>query len=160
MLKNRELAASIFLFVALGFGLYGGVFIFPLFTQNLLHFTPTETGLVLMPGGIATAVTAVICGTLLNGPRPKADPRVLIAIGVALFVVSQWKLGHLTTEAGESDVRLALIIRGAGLGFLFTPINNVAYASLKPSEAQQASGLINLSASWEGRSGSPSWRPT
>ena len=40
---------------------------------------------------------------------------------------------------------LALIIRGAGLGFLFTPINNVAYASLKPSEAQQASGLINLS---------------
>jgi len=28
---------------------------------------------------------------------------------------------------------------------LFTPINNVAYASLEPSEAQQASGLINLS---------------
>jgi MFS transporter, DHA2 family, multidrug resistance protein len=145
VLKNRELAASIFLFVALGFGLYGGVFIFPLFTQNLLRFTPTETGLALMPGGIATAVTAVICGMLLNGPRPKVDPRVLIAIGVALFVVSMWDLGHLTTEAGESDVRFALIIRGAGLGFLFTPINNVAYASLKPSEAQQASGLINLS---------------
>jgi DHA2 family multidrug resistance protein len=145
VLKNRELAASIFLFVALGFGLYGGVFIFPLFTQSLLRFTPTETGLALMPGGIATAVTAVICGILLNGPRPKVDPRVLIAIGVALFVMSMWDLGHLTTEAGESDVRFALIIRGAGLGFLFTPINNVAYASLKPSEAQQASGLINLS---------------
>ncbi len=145
VLKNRELAASIFLFVALGFGLYGGVFIFPLFTQSLLHFTPTETGLALMPGGIATAFTAVICGLLLNGPRPKVDPRVLIALGVALFVVSMWDLGHLTTDAGEADVRLALIIRGAGLGFLFTPINNVAYASLRPSEAQQASGLINLS---------------
>jgi MFS transporter, DHA2 family, multidrug resistance protein len=145
VLKNRELAASIFLFVALGFGLYGGVFIFPLFTQSLLRFTPTETGLALMPGGIATAVTAVICGLLLNGPRPKVDPRLLIAVGVALFVVSMWDLGHLTTNAGEADVRLALIVRGAGLGFLFTPINNVAYASLKPSEAQQASGLINLS---------------
>jgi MFS transporter, DHA2 family, multidrug resistance protein len=145
VLKNRELAASIFLFVALGFGLYGGVFIFPLFTQSLLHFTPTETGLALMPGGIATAVTAVICGLLLNGPKPKVDPRILIGIGVALFVASMWDLGHLTTNAGEADVRLALIIRGAGLGFLFTPINNVAYASLKPSEAQQASGLINLS---------------
>src|SRR5215213_5706604 len=145
VLKNRDLAASIFLFIALGFGLYGGVFIFPLFTQTLLHFTPTETGLALMPGGLATAVTAVICGILLNGPRPKVDPRVLIAIGVALFVASMWDLGHLTTAAGESDVRLALIIRGAGLGFLFTPINNVAYASLEPSEAQQASGLINLS---------------
>jgi MFS transporter, DHA2 family, multidrug resistance protein len=145
VLKNRELAAAIFLFIALGFGLYGGVFIFPLFTQSLLHFTPTETGLALMPGGLATACTAVICGMLLNGPSPKVDPRVLIGIGVALFVASMWDLGHLTTAAGESDVRLALIIRGAGLGFLFTPINNVAYASLKPSEAQQASGLINLS---------------
>ena len=145
VLKNRELAASIFLFVALGFGLYGGVFIFPLFTQSLLHFTPTETGLALMPGGIATAATALICGWVLNGARPLADPRVLIAIGVALFVWAMWDLGHLTTAAGEADVRLALVIRGAGLGFLFTPINNVAYASLKPSEAQQASGLINLS---------------
>ena len=55
-----------------------------------------------------------------------------------------WDLGHLTTAAGEPDVRLALMIRGAGLGFLFTPINNVAYASLEPQEAQQAAGLINL----------------
>ncbi len=145
VLRNRELAASIFLFVALGFGLYGGVFIFPLFTQSLLHFTPTETGLALLPGGLATAVTALICGRLLNGARPLVDPRILIAIGVGIFVVSMWDLGHLTTAAGEPDVRIALIIRGAGLGFLFTPINSVAYASLKPSEAQQASGLINLS---------------
>jgi DHA2 family multidrug resistance protein len=55
-----------------------------------------------------------------------------------------WKLGHLTTVAGEADARYPLIIRGIALGFLFTPINNVAYANLKPSEAQEASGLINL----------------
>jgi MFS transporter, DHA2 family, multidrug resistance protein len=144
VLRNRELAASIFLFVALGFGLYGGVFIFPLFTQSLLRFTPTETGLALLPGGLATAVTAMICGRLLTGARPLVDPRILIGLGVAIFLVAMWDLGHLTTNAGEPDVRLALIIRGAGLGFLFTPINNVAYASLKPSEAQQAAGLINL----------------
>lgn len=144
VLRNRDLAGSIFLFIALGFGLYGGVFLFPLFTQNLLHFTPTETGLTLMPGGIATAVAAIICGRMLNGARPLMDARALIYIGVGLFVISMWRLGHLTVEAGEPEARYALIIRGLGLGFLFTPINNVAYANLKPSEAQQASGLINL----------------
>src|SRR4051795_9295318 len=82
---------------------------------------------------------------MLNGARPLVDPRVLIGIGVVLFVIAMWDLGHLTTAAGESDVRLALIVRGLGLGFLFPPINNVPYPSLKPSEAQQASGLINLS---------------
>ena len=145
VLKNRDLAASIFLFVALGFGLYGGVFLFPLFTQNLLGFTPTETGLTLMPGGIATAAMALVCGRLLNGKEPLVDSRILIYIGVALFVISMWQLGHLSTVAGEADARYPLIIRGLGLGFLFTPINNVAYANLEPSQAQQASGLINLS---------------
>jgi DHA2 family multidrug resistance protein len=144
VLRNRELSASIFLFVSLGFGLYGGTFIFPLFTQSILHFSPTETGLTMLPGGLATAATALLCGYLLNGKRPLVDPRILIAIGISLFLFSMYKLGHLTTAAGESDVRIALIIRGAGLGFLFTPINNVAYGSLEPRDAQQAAGLINL----------------
>jgi len=145
VLHNRTLAASIFLFVALGFGLYGGVILFPLFAQGILHFTPTETGLAMLPGGIATGASALICGKLLNGRKPLVDPRLLIALGVFLFVVSMWKMGHLTTVAGEIDVRNALLFRGFGLGMLFTPINNVAYASLEPHEAQQAAGLINLS---------------
>ncbi|MEP6781555.1 MAG: DHA2 family efflux MFS transporter permease subunit, partial [Gemmatimonadaceae bacterium] len=144
VLKNRTLAASLFLFIALGFGLFGGVFLFPLFAQGILGFTPTETGLVMMPGGLATAFSALICGILLNGAKPKADARVLIACGVILFAVSMWIMGHLSTAAGEPDVRLALLVRGFGLGLLFVPINNVAYASIQPNEAQQAAGLINL----------------
>ncbi|NUO37332.1 MAG: DHA2 family efflux MFS transporter permease subunit [Gemmatimonadaceae bacterium] len=145
VLHNRTLSASIFLFVSLGFGLYGGVFLFPMFAQGILHFTPTETGLAMLPGGLATGASALVCGFLLNGKKPLADPRVLIAMGIALFAVSMWKMGHLTTVAGEGDVRAALLVRGFGLGMLFTPINNVAYASLEPGEAQQAAGLINLS---------------
>lgn len=145
VLKNRTLAASIFLFIALGFGLYGGVFLFPMFAQGILHFTPTETGLAMLPGGLATMASALICGRLLNGREPMVDPRILIFLGVALFSLSMWKMGHLTTGSGESDVRAALIVRGFGLGLLFVPINNAAYGSLEPSEAQQAAGLINLS---------------
>ena len=69
VLKNRALLASIFLFVVLGFGLYGGVIIFPLFTQTILGFSPTQTGWAMMPGGLATAAMAV----LLGGHGPQAD---------------------------------------------------------------------------------------
>ena len=144
VLHNRSLSSAIFLFVALGFGLYGGVYLFPLFTQTILRFTPTETGLALLPGGIATGISALICGRLLNGVRPLVDPRVLILIGISIFIFSMWQLGHMSIQSGEPDTRMALLIRGFGLGFLFTPINQVAYASLHPQEAQQASGLINL----------------
>ena len=145
VLKNRTLAASIFLFIALGFGLYGGVFLFPMFAQGILHFTPTQTGLAMLPGGLATMASALLCGRLLNGRVPLVDPRILIAFGVSLFAVSMWKMGHLSSLSGESDVRAALIVRGFGLGLLFVPINNAAYGSLEPQEAQQAAGLINLS---------------
>ena len=145
VLHNRTLSASIFLFITLGFGLYGGVFLFPMFYQGILHFTPTETGLAMLPGGIATGASALLCGWMLNGKKPLVDPRILIAAGIALFSFSMWRMGHLTTAAGEIDVRNALLIRGFGLGLLFVPINNVAYASLEPSEAQQAAGLISLS---------------
>jgi DHA2 family multidrug resistance protein len=145
VLHNRDLAACLFLFIALGFALYGGTFMFPLFTQTILRYTPTKTGMSLMPGGLATAATALLCGRLLTGKKPLADARVLIGIGVVLIVTAMWRLGHLSVLAGDDDVRLALIIRGAALGLLFAPINNVAFGSLKPSEAQQASGLINLS---------------
>ena len=143
VLRNRELSACLALFVTMGFALYGGTFIFPLFTQTILGFTPTETGLTLMPGGLATAATALLCGRLLTGARVEA--RVLILIGVVLIMVAMWRLGHLSVNAGEDDVRVALIIRGAALGLLFAPINYVAFGSLRPSEAQQAAGLINLS---------------
>ena len=94
VLKNRDLAASIFLFVVLGFGLYGGAFLFPLFTQTILGFTPTSTGLAMMPGGIATGgagASAAAC--LLNGAKPKADARVLILGGMALMLVAMWHPG-------------------------------------------------------------------
>lgn len=145
VLKNRDLAACLFLFVALGFALYGGTFMFPLFTQTILAYTPTKTGLALMPGGLATACTAMLCGRLLTGAKPLADARVLIGCGVLMIVFAMWRLGHLSVLSGDETVRLALIMRGAALGLLFAPINSVAFASLKPSEAQQASGLINLS---------------
>ena len=144
ILKNRDLTGGLILFLALGFGLYGGVFIFPMFVQNVLHFSPTATGLVLLPGGLATGVAAMFCGRALNGAKPLVDPRVLIFIGMGIFIASMWMLGHLTPQSGEPDTRVGLIVRGLGLGFLFAPINFVVFAALKGPEIQQASGLINL----------------
>lgn len=144
VLRNRDLSAAMTMFLAMGFGLYGGVFLFPLFAQNILHFTPTVTGLVLMPGAIATGASALICGRLLNGKKPLLPPNVVIIFGMTLFILSMWKMGHLTILSGEPDTRLALIVRGFGLGCLFTPINLAAFSSLKGAEIAQGASLLNL----------------
>lgn len=144
VLKNRELSAALVLFLVLGFGLYGGIFIFPLFVQNILGFTPTVTGAVLMPGGIATGVTAMLSGQILNRKNNKIKPWVIILLGMGLFVFSMWDLAHMTDQSGEPDTRLALILRGAGLGMLFVPINLAAFSSLKGVEISQGAAMLNL----------------
>jgi MFS transporter, DHA2 family, multidrug resistance protein len=145
ILKNRTLSATLFLFVVLGFGIFGGTYLFPLVSQNVLGFTSMQTGLALLPGGIATGVSILLCGAMLNRPGRAIDSRLIIASGTLVTMVSMWMLGHLSVESGSEDTTLALLLRGLGTGLLFVPINAAAFASLQKSELQQASGLLNLS---------------
>ena len=144
VLKNRTLAASLFLFIALGFGLYGGSFLYPLLAQNILNFTPMQTGLALLPGGIATTCSILICGAIINRPKPLLDPRVLIVFGTGVTIISLWMLGNLSVLSGTGDTTFALLIRGFAMGFIFVPLNQIAFASLQKKDIQQASGLLNL----------------
>lgn len=141
VVRDRGLAASLVLGTVLGFGLYGGVFIYPLFAQTILHFTPTATGLALLPGGLATAVAVIFCGRVLSKGM---DPRILIVSGMFVYIGSMWMLGHLTPQSGESDTQAGLLVRGLGLGLVFIPISTVAFAGLKGAQIAQGAALYNL----------------
>ncbi|MBN9415224.1 MAG: DHA2 family efflux MFS transporter permease subunit [Candidatus Eremiobacteraeota bacterium] len=144
VLKNRDLTTALILYLALGFGLYGGTFLFPLFAQSLLHLTPTATGAAMVPGGIATGVAAIVSGQILNRPKPIVSGRAIILGGLVLFLMGTWDLGTLNSQAGEPNVRIALILRGLSLGMLFTPINLAALSSLKGREIAEGASLLNL----------------
>ncbi|MGO8671351.1 MAG: DHA2 family efflux MFS transporter permease subunit [Capsulimonadaceae bacterium] len=144
VLKHLSLRMGLTLSMALGFGLFGGVFLYPMFVQRILHFTAIETGFALLPGGIASGFSMMICGRLLNKTDP-VDPRRMLAFGVTMFVVSMWQLSRLTSQSGIWDAQIALIIRGAGLGCLFMPINVSVLTSVPREDVAQASALLNLS---------------
>jgi len=141
VLRNRSLAGAVVLGLVLGFGLYGGVFIYPLFVQTILGFTPTATGLALLPGGIMTAIAVVICGRLL---QRGFDARILILVGMFVYMGAMWVLGHLTTQSGLGDTQTGLMVRGFGLGLVFIPISTVAFAGLQGAEIAQGAALYNL----------------
>lgn len=141
VLKDPGLAGAVILGAVLGFGLYGGVFIYPLFAQTILGFTSTATGLVLLPGGIATAVAVVFCGRVL---QKGLDARILIVAGMLVYISSMWMLGHLTTQSGQADTQLGLMVRGLGLGLVFIPISTVAFSGLKGAQIAQGAALYNL----------------
>ncbi|MCW3062338.1 MAG: Inner rane component of tripartite multidrug resistance system [Capsulimonas sp.] len=144
VLKHRALTAGCVLLFIGGAGIYAGSFLMPLFVQSVLGFSPTEAGLLFLPAGVVTIIGTILAGRLLNGANPLVKPPVLIAIGLIGFSLSQWLLGHLSPQSGRPDIEIGLMLRGVGMGFLFTPITVASLGSLKGAEIAQGAGLTNL----------------
>lgn len=141
VLKDRSLAlGTVFTFI-LGFGLYSSVFIFPVFVQSILGFTATQTGLILLPGGLATAFMMPIIGKLLQKGFP---PQILNAFGFTLFFVFCLRLSSSTLGSSQADFFWPLVLRGVGLSFLFVPLTTLALSNLKGQDIAQGTGLTNM----------------
>jgi MFS transporter, DHA2 family, multidrug resistance protein len=125
----------------LGFGLYGTVFVFPVFCQQLLGFSAQQTGEILFPGGIVTIAMMPFIGIMLK----KGIPAQFMATGgLLLFFVFSNMLSKSTLSSGTSDFFWPLVIRGAGMALLFVPLTTLAIQDLKGSEIGQGSGLNNM----------------
>jgi len=126
--------------VVAGFGLFGTSLILPLFFQNILGFTAFDTGLALLPGALATAVSMFVVGRLTN----LLDPRILVAFGMLVFGASTWWLGGLNQQAGYWDVFWPRALQGFALGFLFVPLTTVMLGAVPRSELAGATGVSTL----------------
>jgi MFS transporter, DHA2 family, multidrug resistance protein len=141
ILKNRSFAIGIVTSFVLGFALYGSVFIFPVFCQNLLGFDAEQTGLILFPGGLATIMMMPWVGRMLKRGVPA---QLMSAGGFILFFVFTWMLSNSTLESGTGDFFWPLIVRGIGMSILFVPLTTLALQDLPPADMGQGTGLNNM----------------
>jgi DHA2 family multidrug resistance protein len=140
ILASRQLAAGVSIAAVLGFALYGSLFVLPIFLQSLHGLTANQTGLVILPGAIASAVTMAFVGRNAN----RLDARITVSIGAVLFFASMWKLSQMTLPSGPEETFWPLILRGVGLGLIFVPLTNASMAELKVRELAQGTGMFNL----------------
>ncbi len=139
--KDRSLAVGTLFTFILGFGLYSSIFIFPVFAQNLLGFTAMQTGLILLPGGIATAIMMPVVGKLLQRRVPA---QLMNALGFISFFVFTYLLSRSTLASGRVNFFWPLIFRGVGLGLLFVPLTTLALSNLRGKDIAQGAGLTNM----------------
>jgi DHA2 family multidrug resistance protein len=141
IMRHRSFSVGMFTSFILGFGLYGSVFVFPVFCQNLLGFNAQQTGELLFPGGLCTIFMMPFIGKMLNKGIPA---QFMATVGMFLFFVFTWMLSNSTLATGERDVLIPLLIRGVGMALLFVPLTTLAMADLKGPEIGQGSGLNNM----------------
>ena len=140
VLKSRQLSAGVSFAAFLGLALYGSVFVLPIFLQSLHGFTAWQTGRVILPGAIASAVTMAFVGK----NAAKLDARITCVIGAFMFLASMYMMSIITIDVGVGDLFWPLILRGVGLGLIFVPLTSATMAELKTSELAQGTGMFNL----------------
>jgi DHA2 family multidrug resistance protein len=138
--RSRGFSAGNFIGIISGFGLFGTALVFPLFFQNVLGFTATLTGLALLPGALATAISMPIAARLSKW----VDGRISIAFGLLLFAIGAWTMGDLNANAGFSDVLWPRIVQGFALGFLFVPLSTKTLAGIPRDRLANATGIYTL----------------
>jgi MFS transporter, DHA2 family, multidrug resistance protein len=140
VLRHRSLWAGCLVSMVVGAGLYGALFSVPIFAQSVLRFTPQQTGMLLLPGAIASAVTMPLAARLAR----RVDPRLQLAAGALTIVASMLWLNDMTPQTGEPDLFWPLIVRAVGTVLMFIPLSLAALGSVPKREVAAAAGLYNL----------------
>jgi EmrB/QacA subfamily drug resistance transporter len=140
LFKNGIFSSSVVIASMLTVGLYGGVFLIPLFTQNLLLRTPMETGLLLMPASIVTAMMMPISGFLFD----RFGVKVLAIAGLALTAWGTLKFHNLNLNTSNNNIMIFAALRSLGMGLALMPITSAGLKTVPAKLVGKASALNNV----------------
>ncbi len=114
---------SIFSFV-LGLGLYGSVYLLPLFLGRVRGYDSLQIGETMFVTGAAMFLSAPIAGLLMR----VMDLRLMLAIGLGMFGAGLWWMAHLTVE-----LRVLGVVLAAGTARC---VNDVRHAAGQPDSTR------------------------
>ena len=102
--------------------LMSGIYVLPLFLQNLRGYTAMETGLILFPSAIASGLMMPISGAIFD----KFGAKVVTVPGLLVVAFATYKMSMFNMDTTRTTVTLIATLRGLGLGFAMMPVNTAA----------------------------------
>jgi DHA2 family multidrug resistance protein len=139
-LKNRNFAAGCCVFLIFGAALYALVTMLPLFLQLLMGYTALDAGLTVSPRGLGVLGALGFVGFLVR----KVNLRLLLAFGFTILGMSCFLLSRLTLEVSMSNIVLANVLTGFGMGFIFVPLTTLSLSGLRNDQMGSGTGIQNL----------------
>ena len=134
------LATNVVAFIVT-FSMLATFFFLTLYLQNVLGYSPLETGLRFLPATLIIIVAGPVAGRLTDriGPRP------LMTAGLLLCAASLFLQSRLEVDTGYMQLLPAFLLLGLGLGLTMSPMSTAAMNSVDKTKAGVASGVLSMS---------------
>ena len=137
---RRDFLSSSLAYVAATVLTFGMLMLIPVFLEQvrLPHLSALDTGLTLVPIGVAALLAVIVCARLYN----VLGPRVLVIAGSAFSALAAWQLSSLTPTSGGPEIWPWLVVVGFGLGMATVPLQTLALQRLSGAALAKGTSLF------------------
>jgi DHA2 family multidrug resistance protein len=140
LLRVRPFLVGCVLSFCLGVGLFGAVYLMPVFLAYVRHHDALQIGSIMLVTGAAQLVAAPIAGTL----ESRLDSRLLSAFGFSLFALGLGWSAFESRLADYDEMFWPQVLRGFAAMFCLLPPTRLALETLPHKQVPDASGLFNM----------------
>ena len=140
--RLRTLVGANIAGLILGTVLFSMFLMLTLYMQQVLGYSPLETGFAYL----AVAGTAIVWSAVAAQLVTRVGVKPVLVTGMAFLTAGIAFFTQVSPDGSYvSDLLPGFLVIAVGMGFSFVPISIAALAGVRESEAGLASGLINTS---------------
>jgi len=138
--RSRSFFGSNVVAFIVSFTMFATFFSLALYMQDILRFSPLQTGLRFLPTTVCVMFAGPVAGRLADriGSRPLMTGG-LLAVSASMF----WMTG-ITTHSSYGYLVVAFVLQGLGIGFVMSPMSTAAMNAVDRSKAGVASGILSM----------------
>ena len=125
---------------AVGMVLLASSALFAPYLQTLGGYPVRDAGVLMVPRGLGTIFAMMLAGRLTQ----KVDPRLLMVLGIGALAYSFWEMATWTPAVTPFTLSWVTGIQGFGLGFVFIPLQVLAFATLPAQFRTDGAALFSL----------------
>lgn len=140
LLLRRNFGIGSIAGLALGLGLYGSIYLLPLYLSRIRGYTAMQIGEVIMWSGVPQLFLIPLVPKLMQ----RFDSRFLAALGFSLFAISCFMNSYMTHDTGIEELRWSQLVRALGQPLMIVPLTSITTGGIEPEQAGSASGLFNM----------------
>ena len=140
LLGSRNLGLSTVVAFVLGMGLYGTVYLIPLYLSEVQDYSPLLIGETLIWVGLPQLLIFPVLPILMK----KFDIRLLVFVGSLFFAASCFMNSFMTADYAKDQFIWANIVRALGQPFTIVPVTGLATATLARKDAGDGSAIFNM----------------
>lgn len=126
--------------IVIGFGLYAGTYLIPLFLGRVRGYNASEIGSTVVIAGVAQLIGVPIAASLSQ----RVDQRIVITVGLSSFALGLWLFSAMTPDWGYSALFWPQVVRSFAIMLCIVPSVGLALGNFAGPELRYASALFNL----------------